>query len=160
MQTIVRAAVERDMPAIMDLLRLKAKFDGCPEALVATQEQLHEAFFAPAARMSVLMAMHEDLAVGLATYHPTFSTYLARPGIWLDDLYVRDAYRSQGIGKALLSNLARIAKQQGCGRIEWTVALNNLRGTAFYERLGATVRHQSRCVRLPLEGIDRLAGIS
>ncbi len=75
--------------------------------------------------------MIDGQAIGLATYFQTFSTYLAKPGIWLDDLYVREGYRSRGVGKALMAELARIAKGLGCGRIEWTVALSNERGIAF-----------------------------
>ncbi len=84
--------------------------------------------------------MIDGQAIGLATYFPTFSTYLAKPGIWLDDLYVREGYRSRGVGKALLAALARTAKGLNCGRIEWTVASNNDRGIAFY---GATARRYS-----------------
>ena len=95
--------------------------------------------------------------VGLATYYPTFSTFLARPGLWLDDLFVDEEYRSRGVGMALMARLARIAEGRGCGRIEWTAAADNERGIAFYERCRASVRHGTRYIRLPREGIERLA---
>ena len=101
---------------------------------MATEEQLRQAFFSSSPKAQVLLAVIDGEAIGLATYFPTFSTYLAKPGIWLDDLYVREGYRSRGVGKALMAELARTAKGLGCGRIEWTVALSNDRGIAFYER--------------------------
>lgn len=157
MQTIVRHASEADLSAVMELLALKAEFDGCRDALVATEEQLRQAFFSSSPKGHVLLALIGGQAIGLATYFQTFSTYLAKPGIWLDDLYVREGYRSRGIGKALLVGLAGIAKGLDCGRIEWTVALNNERGISFYERHGAMIRHLSRCVRLDADGINRLS---
>jgi GNAT superfamily N-acetyltransferase len=158
METIVRHATETDLPAIMELLVLKAAFDGCPESLVATEEQLRQAFFSASPRAHVLLAVVGGKAMGLATYFPTFSTYVGRPGIWLDDLFVREECRSRGVGKALMAELARMARGLDCGRIERTVALRNERGIAFYEREGAVVHHLSRCVRLDADGIERLAG--
>jgi GNAT superfamily N-acetyltransferase len=157
METTVRHACEADLPVIMELLVLKAEFDGCREALVATEEQLRQAFFSSTPKAQVLLAVIDGRAIGLATYFQTFSTYVGKPGIWLDDLYVREGYRSRGVGKALMAELARIAKGLGCGRIDWTVALSNERGIAFYERHGATVYHRTRCVRLGPAGIERLA---
>lgn len=157
MQPIIRSATDADLPAIMELLRLKAEFDGCPEAFQATENQIRFACFSPSPRAHILLAEHEGEVIGIATYFQTFSTFLARPGLWLDDLYVRAAYRSHGVGKALMVGLARIAKEEGCGRMEWTVALSNDRGIAFYESLGATVRHLSRCVRLGDLAINELA---
>ena len=139
------------------MLALKAEFDGCRDAFVATEEQLRQAFFSTSPKAQVILAVIDGQAIGLATYFPTFSTYLAKPGIWLDDLYVREGYRSRGVGKALLAALARTAKGLNCGRIEWTVASNNDRGIAFYQRHGATIQHRIQCVRLEADGIERLA---
>jgi GNAT superfamily N-acetyltransferase len=157
METIVRHASEADFPVVMELLALKAEFDGCRDAFVATEEQLRQAFFAVSPRAHVLLAIVNGLPIGLATYFHTFSTYLGKPGIWLDDLYVREGYRSRGAGRALMTALARTAQAQGCGRIEWYVALGNVRGIAFYERHGATVLHRRRGVQLEADGIHRLA---
>jgi GNAT superfamily N-acetyltransferase len=157
MKTVIRHASGADLRAVMELLALEAEFDGSRDALVATEEQLRQAFFSSSPRARVLLAVVDGQAIGLATYFQTFSTYLAKPGIWLDDLYVREGYRSRGVGKALLIELARIAKGLDCGRIEWIVARGNDRGILFYERLGATVRQLYRCVRLDAEGIDRLS---
>ena len=157
MQPIVRIATQADMPSLMELIQLKAEFDGWPEAFKATSDQIRQAFFSPAPSMHALIAELEGPAVGIATYFPTFSTLQARPGIWLDDLYVREEYRSHGIGKLIMKTLARLAKETNCGRIEWTVALSNDRGVAFYERNGATIRYLSRCVRLGDAVIEQLA---
>lgn len=157
MYPIVRHAVAADISAIMDLLRLKADFDGCPDAFDATPASLGEAWFSDPPKAFALVAEVNGQLVGVATYFPTFSTFLARPGLWLDDLFVREEYRSRGVGEALMTRLARIAEERGCGRIEWTVAARNVRGVAFYERHHASVRHDTRYVRLSLEGIARLA---
>jgi GNAT superfamily N-acetyltransferase len=154
---VIRHGTEADLPAIMRLIRQKAEFDGCPDALEATPDALRRAWFSEHPRGYVLIAVLDGRAVGIATYFPTFSTFLARPGLWLDDLYVVEECRSLGIGRDMLAALARIARERGCGRVEWTVALDNDRGIAFYERHGAAVRHLSRCVRLNREGIERLS---
>jgi GNAT superfamily N-acetyltransferase len=153
----IRHAIESDMSEVMDLLRRKAEFDGCPEAFRATVEALKQAWFSEPRRASALVAEVDGRLVGLATYFPTYSTFLARPGLWLDDLFVAASHRNRGIGRALMSRLARIAEELGCGRIEWTVASGNDRGIAFYEREGAAIHQNTRPVRLSREGIERLA---
>lgn len=157
MQPIIRYAGHEDMPALMRLLQLKADFDGCRDGFVATPEALSEAWFGDPPKAFALVADVESELVALATYYPTFSTFLARSGLWLDDLFVRAEYRGRGIGMALMSRLARIAEAQGCGRIEWTVALSNKHGIAFYERNRASIHHDARYVRLSREGVARLA---
>jgi GNAT superfamily N-acetyltransferase len=159
MTTQIRNATAADMPAIMDLLRAKAEFDGWADGFIASADDLRDAWFGQSPPKGfVLLAEIEGLVVGIAAYFETFSTFLARPGLWLDDLYVQDAYRSRGVGAALMSALARLALARGCGRIEWTVALRNDRGIAFYERQGSVVRQQTRFVRLDAAGIERLTG--
>lgn len=153
----IRSATEADLPAIIELLGKKAEFDGDRAAFRATPEALRQAWFAETPLASVLLAEAGGRVIGLATYHSTFSTFLGRPGLWLDDLYLLEEFRSQGIGGALMAGLARVARDRGCGRIEWTVAVGNGRGIAFYERHQATVSHGTRHVRLTREGIERLA---
>ena len=157
MDIAIRRASEADLPAVMELLILLAEFDGSRDSFVATEDQLHQAFFSSTPRAQVLLAVVDGEAIGLASYYPTFSTWQARPGIWLDDLYVREGYRNRGVGTALMAEVARIARGLGCGRIDWIVASSNDRGIAFYERQGATVHHLVRCVRLGAAGIERLA---
>jgi GNAT superfamily N-acetyltransferase len=110
MKPLIRQGTEVDLPPIMELIRWKAEFDGCPDTLEATADQLREAWFSDPPRAHVLIAELDGRVVGIATYFQTFSTFLARPGIWLDDLFVREESRSRGVGKALMEGLARIAR--------------------------------------------------
>jgi GNAT superfamily N-acetyltransferase/mannose-6-phosphate isomerase-like protein (cupin superfamily) len=153
----LRAATAADIPLLLEFLGKKAAFDGVPDALVATADQLGRALFADPPLAHVLFAELGGRAVGFASYFFTFSTFLARPGLWLDDLYVDADVRSRGIGRLLLASLARLARSKGCGRIEWTAAVANERGLAFYRRAGATVREPSRLCRLDAAAIDLLA---
>ncbi|MHC5538885.1 GNAT family N-acetyltransferase [Singulisphaera rosea] len=157
MQIQVRQAAETDMPTLMELLTLKAKFDGDVSDFVATSEQLRKAFFSATPDAYVLLAESERRVIGFATYYRTFSTFVGRPGIWLDDLFVRDEYRSLGAGKDLLASLAQIVREWGGGKIAWTVNVGNDRGIAFYEREGGTIRNDLRCVQLGDAEIERLA---
>ncbi|MBD2104480.1 GNAT family N-acetyltransferase [Leptolyngbya sp. FACHB-261] len=156
----IRAAVPGDMDAIIELIHLKAEFDGCPEAVAATADQLRNDLFGEKVLASVLLAELEQEAIGFATYHPIYSTFLAKPGIWLDDLYVKAEYRSQHIGRALISRLCQIAQECGCGRVDWTVATNNPRGIRFYKNIGAKVLEQVRLCRLDKEMIARNAAFA
>jgi GNAT superfamily N-acetyltransferase len=154
--TIRRAGVD-DLPVILRFLHKKAEFDGVLQGVEASVETLRQTLFGDSPLAYVLFAEVEDRPVGFATYFFTFSTFLARPGIWLDDLYVDADRRSQGVGRALLVFLAHLARSKGCGRIEWTAASNNERGLAFYRRHGASVREGTRLCRLDAAAIDRLA---
>ncbi len=153
----IRPAVSDDLPVLVELLRLKAEFDGCPEAFQADAEALGGAWFAAPPRAYALVAECEGRLVGLATYYDTFSTFTGKPGVWLDDLFLLDEYRGRGIGRKLMSTLAREAIARGCARMEWTAALSNTRGLAFYEDLGASVGHSTRYVRLTGESIQELS---
>lgn len=153
----LRPAVESDIPLILDFIARKAEFDGVPEMVEATAEKLRHTLFADPPLAYVLLAEIEGQAVGFASYYFTFSTFLARPGLWLDDLFVTPEVRGRGIGRALLARLADLARARGCGRIEWTAAVTNDRGLAFYRRNGASVREGTRLCRLNAEAIDRLA---
>ena len=133
MHPIVRVATEADMPALMEQYtqshvrwlagRIQSNIRADPTGV-----------FLCFSTDSTLLAEIGGHAVGIATYYATFSTLQARPGIWLDDLYVREEYRSRGVGRMIMSTLARIAKETNCRRIDWTVALSNHQAIAFYER--------------------------
>jgi len=154
---IIRNAIEADMPAIMDLLQKKAEFDGSPDAFHGTIDSLSRAWFSQPPVAFVLLAELEKQVIGLATYFQTFSTFTGGPGLWLDDLFIYENFRSLGAGHALMNELAKIAQDRGCDRIEWTVALRNDRGISFYENHFASVGQNSRFVRLNKEGIEHLA---
>jgi GNAT superfamily N-acetyltransferase len=154
----IREAVADDIPLIMAFLRKKAESDGVPHSLRATPSGLLGTLFADPPMAFVVFAEVAGEPVGVASYFFTFSTFLARPGLWLDDLYVDDGFRSMGIGRALLAYLARLARSKDCARIDWTAAVDNGRGLEFYRRNGATVREGARLCRLDEAAIGRLAG--
>jgi GNAT superfamily N-acetyltransferase len=145
---LIRDATQRDIPAIMELIYLKAEFDGCPESVEATPQKLEIDLFGEKPLAFVLLAEVDGDTIGLATYHFIYSTFLAKPGIWLDDLYVKAEYRSHRVGQALMLRLRQIAKEKGCGRIDWTVAVSNERGINFYERIGAKIMNKVKVCRL------------
>jgi GNAT superfamily N-acetyltransferase len=152
----LREAVREDVPLILRFIRKLSVFDGAPDAVEATEERLEQTLFADPPLAHVVFAELDGKEVGFASYFFTYSTFLARPGIWLDDLYVDSDARSQGIGRALLVYLARLAKAKGCGRVEWTAAVSNERGLDFYRRNGASIRDRLRMCRLDSQGIDDL----
>ncbi|MFN6528279.1 GNAT family N-acetyltransferase [Nostoc sp. ChiSLP03a] len=145
---LIRDANQRDIPAIMELIHLKAEFDGCPESVEATLQKLEIDLFGETPLAFVLLAEVDGDTIGLATYHFIYSTFLAKPGIWLDDLYVKAEYRSHRVGQALMLRLRQIAKEKGCGRIDWTVAVSNECGINFYEKIGAKIINKVKLCRL------------
>ncbi|MEH2068109.1 MAG: GNAT family N-acetyltransferase [Nostoc sp.] len=145
---LIRQPTQQDIPAIMELIYLKAEFDGCPESVEATPQKLEVDLFGENPLAFVILAEVDGKAIGLATYHFIYSTFLAKPGIWLDDLYVKAEYRNHKIGEALMLRLRKIAQEKGCGRIDWTVAVSNKRGIKFYQKIGAKIINQVRLCRL------------
>ena len=157
---IIRSAIREDIPLVMQFLKWKAEFDGCPERLIATPEALDKYLFGSDALGGVYLAEHNGNVIGFATYFSTFSSFLGRPGIWLDDLYVLEAERGRGAGTALLRQLAKTAQERGCGRLEWIVSATNSPAIAFYERIGAQVREHTRLCRVDTAAIEKLANIT
>jgi GNAT superfamily N-acetyltransferase len=153
----IREAVKQDAAQILDFIRKKATFDGVPHWVEATVEKLENELFGPRPAAFVLFAEIEGRAVGFAIYYLTFSSFLSRPGIWLDDLFVDESARRQGAGKALLAHLAKLASERGFGRIEWVTAAHNAKGLAFYERNGARVQEVVRVLRMDRPAISRLS---
>jgi GNAT superfamily N-acetyltransferase len=153
----IRHAVAEDIPLILGFIRKKAEFDRCPVAVEATPEKIRQTLFGDTPLAGILFAEMDGMAVGFVSYFWTYSTFLARPGIWLDDLFVEVNMRSQGIGRALLRYLARMAKERECGRIEWTAGAHNLRGMDFYRKNGARVSDNARLCRVDRDAILRLA---
>ncbi len=149
----IRQAQLKDIPSIIELIHLKAEFDGCPEAVKATPQKLEEDLFGDQPLAFVLLAEINKDALGFATYHFIYSTFLAKPGIWLDDLYVKAEHRNQRVGELLMLNLCEIAQKKGCGRIDWTVATSNERGIKFYQRMGGKIVETVRLCRLESQAI-------
>ena len=155
--TQIRNATAQELPQLMNLLRGKAEFDGNLSALKATDETLGTALFGATPLTCALVAAVGDSLVGMAIYHPIFSSFHARPGLWLDDLFVYESHRGQGIGRDLLAHLCSVAKEQNCARVDWLVSKNNARGINFYQGIGGSVSDIGRLVRLDEEALVKLA---
>ncbi len=153
----VREARREDVPLMLGFIRKKAEFDCVPDWVEATEERLAAELFGAKPTAFVLFAEMKGRVVGFAICFLTFSSFLARPGIWLDDLYVDESARGKGAGKALLTYLAKIADERGYGRIEWVTAADNAKGLAFYQRNGARVQEVVRLLRLDRPAIANLA---
>jgi GNAT superfamily N-acetyltransferase len=153
----VRPSLETDIAALLDLIRAKAGFDGCLDSLRTDERSLWVALFSARPRASALVAEINGRVVGMATYYDIYSSFVAKPGIWLDDLYVYEDYRGHGVGRALMTTLCEIAYREGCARIDWIVARDNENGRSFYSKLGAEIFDQVRHARLDEAAIGRLA---
>ncbi len=152
----IRKAETRDTKGILALIKGKAEFDGCLDSLLATEQSIAEAFFSISPKSWALVAEADSQLVGIATYYNIYSTFKAKPGIWLDDLFVFPQYRKTGIGKALLKELCFVAKTNGCCRLDWIVARDNENGRAFYESMGAEIFEEVRHARLDEAAINNI----
>ncbi|MDP8990946.1 MAG: GNAT family N-acetyltransferase [Acidobacteriota bacterium] len=154
----IERAAERDIPAIVRLVRRLAEYEKLAHAMVSTEDDFRKALFGPQRHAEALLAFAGDAPVGFALYFYNFSTFLGKRGIYLEDLFVEPEYRGQGIGKALLERLARVGKDEDCGRMEWAVLTWNQPSIDFYRRLGAVALEDWRTFRLTGAAFDRLAG--
>src|SRR5437762_13268470 len=153
----IRTMTEGDVPIVLSLIRELANYERAPDAVVTTEAGLREVLFGPQRSAEVLLALEEGEPVGFAVYFFNFSTWLGRPGLYLEDLFVRPSVRGKGYGRALLKRLALIAHERGCGRMEWAVLDWNDPAIEFYKRLGAEPMKEWIVFRLTQEGIARLA---
>lgn len=154
----IRTTTEADLPIILSLIRELAEYEREPDAVVATEAGLREVLFGAKPSAEVLLALEEQEPVGFAVYFHNFSTWLGRPGLYLEDLFVRPEKRGKGYGRALLERLAQVAKERGCGRMEWAVLDWNEPAIQFYRKLGAQPMDEWTVFRLTKEGIAKLAG--
>jgi GNAT superfamily N-acetyltransferase len=156
----IRPATPTDVPIILHFIRELALYEREPDAVIATESDLLRDGFGPTPRFRCLIADLNDTAVGFALYFTSYSTWLGHHGIRLEDLYVTPAHRRQGIGKALLAALARIAVDEGCPRLEWDVLTWNQPAIDVYEALGATTQTEWRIMRLTGNALHSLATIA
>ncbi|MGK5554271.1 N-acetyltransferase family protein [Actinomadura kijaniata] len=154
---MIRNATPEDVPEILRLIRDLAEYERALHEVRATEEQLNDALFGPEPKVFALIAEHEGRVVGFAVWFLTFSTWLGRHGIYLEDLYVDPEMRGQGYGKLLLAELARIADERGYGRVEWAVLKWNTPSIRFYESLGARPQDEWDVYRLTGDTIGELA---
>jgi GNAT superfamily N-acetyltransferase len=146
----IETAAPADVPSLLELIRELARFEHLEHEVKATADSLHVSLFGSPPVAGALLARCGRELAGYAIYFFTFSSFVGRLGLWLDDLYVRPAYRRQGLGRALLEWVADIGAQRGCGRFEWTALRWNESALRFHEKLGA--RQLDEWVMLRMEG--------
>jgi len=157
MITLLRAAAPQDLPAIVDLIAELAAFEQLSEQLQVTAESLHPHLFGARPVAECVVAEHAGGLVGFALFFVNFSTFLGKPGLYLEDLYVKAEHRGAGIGTLLLRHLAELAVARDYGRFEWSVLDWNVNAIGFYERMGATVMPDWRICRVTGPALTRLA---
>ncbi len=146
-----------DVALILSLIKELAEYERLSHMVVATEAMLYEQLFGAQPAAQVVIAREGSQPVGFALYFFNFSTFLGKPGIYLEDLFVRPEFRGNGYGKSLLLHLAGIAKQRGCGRFEWSVLDWNQPAIEFYQSLGAVGMHEWKLYRVTGEALDNLA---
>ncbi|GGD68003.1 GCN5 family acetyltransferase [Caballeronia grimmiae] len=153
----IRAATPADVGAVFALMYELAEFEKLTHLFVATESSLHDALFGARPAAEALVAEQAGEVVGYALFFHNFSTFLAKRGLYLEDLYVRPALRGSGLGTKLLKKLAALAVERQCGRFEWSVLDWNQNAIDFYEKMGATVLPDWRVVRVTGDSLNRLA---
>lgn len=154
----IRPATPDDVPIILELIRDLATYERAPREVTVTEKGLSDVLFGEKPAAQVLLAFEEDTPVGFAVFFHNFSTWLGRAGLYLEDLFVKPEHRGKGYGRALLVDLAKIARDRGCGRMEWAVLDWNEPAIEFYRKLGAQPLDEWRIFRLTHDGIAKLAG--
>ncbi|HEU0301413.1 MAG TPA: GNAT family N-acetyltransferase [Longimicrobium sp.] len=154
---LIRPAVEADVPLILRFIRELAEYERLVHEVVATEERLRATLFGARPAAEVVIAEDGGEPLGFALFFHNYSTFLAQPGIYLEDLYVRPEARGRGIGRALLAHLARLARERGCGRLEWWVLDWNESAIRFYRSLGAQPMDDWTVFRLTGDPLARLA---
>ena len=153
----LRAAEPRDVPAIIDLIRELAEFERLTHLLQITPESLQGHLFGPRPVVESIVGEVDGRVVAYSLFFTNFSTFLGKPGLYLEDLYVQPAQRGTGLGQALLRRLAALAHERDCGRFEWSVLDWNEHAIRFYKGMGATVMPEWRICRVTGEALQRFA---
>lgn len=146
-----------DVPVILDFIRQLAEYEKLAHEVAATEQTLRETLFSERPYAEVLIAYWEEAPVGFALFFHNYSTFLAKPGIYLEDLFVNPSARGKGIGKALLTRLAELANERGCGRVEWSVLNWNVPSIEFYRRMGARPQDEWTTFRLTGDALGQYA---
>ena len=156
---MIRTAAPQDVPAILTMVRELAEYERAPHEVIATEAKLHTALFGENPAVYALIAENDETgeAVGFAMWFLNFSTWLGQHGVYLEDLYVKPHARGDGHGRALLTRLAQIAVERGCGRVEWAVLDWNEPSIGFYKSLGAVPMDEWTIFRLTGDALSRLA---
>ena len=151
-----RAAEAADAPDILSLIRELAAYENLSHEVTATEAQLRETLFGKRAYAEVLLAYADAQLAGFCLFFHNFSTFLGKPGLYVEDIFVRPAFRGLGIGKRYFKELARLARERNCGRIEWWVLDWNEPAIAFYRKLGARAMSEWTVYRLDAAAINEL----
>lgn len=157
MATTIRSATAADIPQILTFIRALAEYETLLDACVATERTLTDTLFGERRYAEVLIADYEGKPAGFALFFHNYSTFLAKPGIYLEDLFVDPHLRGKGIGKALLTRLAKLAVERDCGRLEWSVLDWNEPSIGFYRSLGAVPMDEWTIFRLTGDALGNLA---
>jgi len=152
----IAPATEDDIPAILDLIRALAEYEKLSHLVAATEQRLRDTLFGARPAAEALLAHWDGECAGFAIFFSTYSTFLAQPGLYLEDLYVKAHLRGKGIGLALLKRLAEIAHERGCGRLDWEVLNWNEPAIRFYKKLGAKPLDEWTKYRLAGEALKTL----
>ena len=150
----IRPAEPTDVPVVAELIWQLARFEKLEDQVVLTEELLEAGLFGPRPYAEALIAEDDGEPIGFALFFHSFSTFLARPGLYIEDLFVLPTHRGHGVGRALLSHLARLAVERGCRRLEWAVLNWNKDAIRFYERLGARPNSEWTVYRLDGEALN------
>jgi len=153
----IRQATEADVPVILRFIRALAEYEKLSHKVVATEESLRRTLFGNPRFAEVILGYEDGEPVGFALFFHNYSTFLGRPGIYLEDLFVDPDRRGRGYGKALLAHLARLARDRDCGRLEWAVLDWNAPSIQFYKSLGAVPLDDWIIFRLTGEALERSA---
>jgi len=156
-ELIVRSATPADVPAIFNLIQALAEYEKLSYAVTGNPENLEQHLFGSKPYAEVIIAEYEEKPVGFALFFHNYSTFLTKPGIYLEDLFVLPEYRRQGIGKAVLTYLAKLAVSRDCGRLEWSVLDWNESAIAFYKSMGASILDEWRICRVNDESLITMA---
>ena len=157
-QIRIARGVENDVPVILEMIRGLAEYERLLDKCVATEETLRATLFGDRPYAETLLAWDDDECCGFALFFMNYSTFLAQPGIYLEDLFVKPHARGRGLGKALLTKLAQLARERNCGRLEWSVLDWNEPSIRFYKSLGAVPLEEWTGYRVTGKSLQDLAG--
>lgn len=159
MEVSIKEITPDEVTGLLELIRELARFERLEHEVEATVESLADSFFGAKLVAGALIARANGEMAGYALYFFTFSSFVGRAGIWLEDLYVRPQFRQRGIGRALIEAVARVGAERNCGRFEWTALNWNNNALDFYRRLGAKAMDEWILLRLNADGLRRLAAV-
>ncbi len=154
----ITIATEPDVPQILGFIKALAEYERMADSVVATEDGLQATLFGPRPYAECVIARWNGEPAGFALFFHNYSTFLARPGVYLEDLFVKPELRGKGVGRSLLQYLAKVAVDRGCGRLEWSVLDWNESAIGFYKSLGAEPLEEWTIFRLKGEALARLAG--